>query len=231
MRRSMLVMAGLFLAVLVLPANEVLGEVYEAPYYQAARPNCGPVPGGPCCDPCNCGSPATKLGRGVTNVLTGWIEIPKHTITGVFNANVTPLEGVGVGLARGFGRAIERTGIGAFEVLTFPIPGYYPLLCPEYISLESNCMAWRTANYCGGCCPMPSCMPCCPPPPPCGVGWGPPPMPRPDMARADMPQPDGRPLPPPPMMGRNTPPAPPTSAGSAGERAPGPVSYPDDYLK
>jgi putative exosortase-associated protein (TIGR04073 family) len=224
MRRSVLVMAGLMLTVLIFPGTPVQGEVYEAPFYtevshpeivQAGGPMMSAGPGGcaPYCDPCCGDSPATKLGRGVTNTLTGWIEVPKHTLMGVFNCNVTPLEGIGVGLARGFGRAIERTGIGIYEAVTFPIPGYYPLLCPEYISLEQNCMRWRTAPYCGGCCTPPCGAPsCCPAPCDWGGGW--------NQAFAKG---DPRPMPPPPGN------APPRAAAPSG--GPGTATYPDNFYK
>ncbi|GMV66102.1 MAG: hypothetical protein AMXMBFR75_18990 [Candidatus Hinthialibacteria bacterium] len=240
-----MLVAGMMLAALTFPVHQVMGENYTAPYYSAPGPEiqqamyggagCAGGQGmgyGPgcmtACDPCaDEGSPATKLGRGVTNVLTGWLEFPKHTLTGVFNCNVTPLEGLGVGMARGMGRAIERTGVGIFEVVTFPIPGFSPLLCPEYISLESNCMAWRNDCYCGGNCPPPcpsfnACPPPCPPPcppAPCGPpaggmsGWN-----------QALQKPAN-------TMAMGNPPSPMVPTGPARDRAPGAVTYPDDFLK
>ena len=77
----------------------------------------------------------TKLGRGLANVLSGWAEIPKEiyerskdseTLGGiVFTAPV-------VGVAK----AVGRTAVGFFEVVTFflPIPeDYGPLVEPEFV--------------------------------------------------------------------------------------------------
>ncbi|MCG3199062.1 MAG: exosortase system-associated protein, TIGR04073 family [Candidatus Omnitrophica bacterium] len=223
MRRGWLLLGGIVLAVLALPAHQVFGEVYEAPYYLNQGPvamqasygpgsgPCGPVCG-PVCDPCCGNSPATKLGRGVSNVLTGWMEVPKHVVTGVFNCNVTPLEGLGVGFFRGWGRAIERTGVGLFEVVTFPLPGYDPLLCPEYVSLEPACMNWRRGQYQG--CWMPGCG-CCPQP--CDPCWGNVAAPRPVDNRM--------------AMGGSSPSEPPAAGTPSGDRRPGPVIYPDKYLE
>lgn len=223
-----MLVAGLLAMAMIVPVQGVLAEVYSAPYYQApqaevALASYGPagyMPGpmgsgyGYGCDPCASGSPATKLGRGVTNALTGWMEFPKHTIMGVFSCNVTPLEGTAVGMFRGFGRAVERTGIGLFEVVTFPIPGFSPLLCPEYISLEGNCGCWRTQPYYSGCCPQPCAPSCAPPcPDPCQGGWN-----------QAFQRPAGNSM----AMG-NPPQTPP--AGPSRERVQGAVTYPDDFLK
>ena len=74
---------------------------------------------------------AAKLGRGVANVLTGWVEIPiqmqnyyvpNDTGTSLFT-------GAAVGLARG----VIRTGVGAYETVTFFLPypeGFAPILPP-----------------------------------------------------------------------------------------------------
>ena len=76
----------------------------------------------------------TKLGRGVANVLTGWVEIPKN----VYNVSVeeNALTGATLGLAKGAGMTIVRTGAGIFEIATFPFPlpqDYKPILEPEYV--------------------------------------------------------------------------------------------------
>jgi putative exosortase-associated protein (TIGR04073 family) len=76
----------------------------------------------------------TKLARGVTNISTGWLEIPKQVhriaaqegwVTGAWRG---PLEGLGMFVA--------RTASGAYEVLTFPIPvpaRFQPLLIPDFV--------------------------------------------------------------------------------------------------
>ena len=76
----------------------------------------------------------TKLGRGVANVLTGWVEIPKN----IYDTSVkdNALAGVTLGLAMGAGMTIVRTGAGIYEIGTFPFPlpeNYKPILEPEYV--------------------------------------------------------------------------------------------------
>src|SRR3989338_2984876 len=76
----------------------------------------------------------TKLGRGVANALTGWVEVPKN----IYNVSVeeNALAGVTLGLAKGAGMTIVRTGAGIYEIATFPFPlpqDYKPILEPEYV--------------------------------------------------------------------------------------------------
>ena len=76
----------------------------------------------------------SKLGRGVANTLTGWVELPKN----VYNTSVeeNAFTGMTMGLAKGAGMLLVRTGAGIFEVATFPFPvpeDYKPILEPEYV--------------------------------------------------------------------------------------------------
>ena len=66
--------------------------------------------------------PIHKIGRGLVNVLTGWIELPKQIHLG--SQEDHPVTGVGWGLVRGAGLTVLRGGVGIFEAVTFPIP--YP---------------------------------------------------------------------------------------------------------
>lgn len=78
----------------------------------------------------------TKLGRGLSNVLLGWAEIPV-----TFDEKLK--EGkplgylVGVVPVLGTTRALLRTGTGVFEMVTFPSSdlevNFEPILEPEYI--------------------------------------------------------------------------------------------------
>ena len=78
----------------------------------------------------------TKLGRGLSNVLLGWAEIPV-----TFDQKLK--EGkplgylVGVVPVLGTTRALLRTGTGVFEMFTFPSSdlevNFAPILEPEYI--------------------------------------------------------------------------------------------------
>ena len=81
--------------------------------------------------------PAKKLGRGLANILTGWIELPKN----IYDTSVedNPLAGLTIGLAKGVGMTIVRTGAGIYEVATFPFPipeDYGPVLEPEFVFSE-----------------------------------------------------------------------------------------------
>src|SRR3989338_34566 len=83
---------------------------------------------------CFAQDPFTKLGRGVANALTGWVELPKNIYKTSVEDNA--LAGVTLGLARGAGLTIVRTGAGIYEIATFPFPlpeNYKPILEPEYV--------------------------------------------------------------------------------------------------
>lgn len=83
--------------------------------------------------PSNEYGPTRKLGRGVSNVLFGWTEIP-HTI-GQVNTREGNAAAGGYGVVRGVGRGFMRFGVGIFEIVTFPFPAvrgtYYPALTPD----------------------------------------------------------------------------------------------------
>lgn len=84
--------------------------------------------------------PIHKLGRGVTNVLTGWIELPKQVHLGKQESN--PLEGMGQGLVRGVGRTFLRLGVGVYEAVTFPLP-YPKEFASPYQQMELSDYAWE----------------------------------------------------------------------------------------
>ena len=82
---------------------------------------------------CFAQDPFTKLGRGVANTLTGWIELPKNIYNTGTESNA--FAGVTLGLARGVGMTVVRTAAGIYDVVTFPFPlpqDYKPILQPEY---------------------------------------------------------------------------------------------------
>lgn len=75
-----------------------------------------------------------KLVRGVANVGTGWVELPKQIVT-TFQEDGA-LKGIVVGPLKGIGMTLVRTLAGVGEIVTFlvPAPGYYdPYLDPEYV--------------------------------------------------------------------------------------------------
>lgn len=82
-----------------------------------------------------------KLIRGVVNLSTGWIEIPRQIY------EVGTHEGWVRGILRGpfdgIGMFFARTVAGALETATFPVPlpTYKPLLMPVY--------AWESENPSG----------------------------------------------------------------------------------
>lgn len=83
---------------------------------------------------CFAQDPFTKLGRGVANTLTGWVELPKN----IYNTSVedNAFTGMTLGLAKGAGMSIVRTGAGIYEIVTFPFPlpqDYAPIIEPEYV--------------------------------------------------------------------------------------------------
>ena len=83
---------------------------------------------------CFAQDPFTKLGRGVANTLTGWVELPKNIYDTSVQQNA--LSGMTLGLAKGAGMTLVRTGAGIYEIATFPFPlpeNYKPILEPEYV--------------------------------------------------------------------------------------------------
>ena len=86
---------------------------------------------------CFAQDPGKKLVRGVANVLTGWVELPKNIYDTSVEENI--FSGLTIGLAKGLGMGIVRTGAGIYEVITFPFPipeDYAPVLEPEFVFNE-----------------------------------------------------------------------------------------------
>jgi putative exosortase-associated protein (TIGR04073 family) len=79
-----------------------------------------------------CAGPEKKLGRGLNNMF----EIvrmgeARRTVeqTALFESPDTAYT---TGLIRGLDRSLARTGLGLYEVVTFPIPSYDPV-CTKYL--------------------------------------------------------------------------------------------------
>jgi len=74
-----------------------------------------------------CAGPEQKLGRGVSN---SWDIIRlgemRRTVeqTAVLSS---PGEGYTTGFIRGLDRSVQRTGLGVYEIVTFPFPPYHPI--------------------------------------------------------------------------------------------------------
>jgi putative exosortase-associated protein (TIGR04073 family) len=78
-----------------------------------------------------CAGPENKLGRGMGNIfepirMGEMRRSVEQTV--IFDS---PEAGVATGLVRGFDHTVARTALGAFEIVTFPIPmpktGYGPM--------------------------------------------------------------------------------------------------------
>jgi putative exosortase-associated protein (TIGR04073 family) len=84
--------------------------------------------------------PIHKMGRGVVNVLTGWLEVPKQIHLGKQEEN--PLAGVGRGILKGASLTVLRAGVGMYEALTFPLP-YPKAFASPYEQMELPDYAWE----------------------------------------------------------------------------------------
>lgn len=84
--------------------------------------------------PFNTREALAKLVRGLVNVLTGWVEIPKRVHE--TSEESGPGTGFTLGMIRGLGYGLTRTLGGLYEMVTFPVPappGYQPVMRPAYI--------------------------------------------------------------------------------------------------
>jgi putative exosortase-associated protein (TIGR04073 family) len=75
-----------------------------------------------------------KLTRGVINIGTGWVEIPKR-VQETSQASGSAA-GFTWGILRGIGHGFIRTAAGLYELVTFPFPAppdYSPVIQPEYV--------------------------------------------------------------------------------------------------
>ncbi len=85
-----------------------------------------------------CAGPERKLGRGISNVT----EIAR---LGEFRRSMeqtaiwdSPEDGLTTGLVHGVTATAKRTLVGAYEVVTFPLPSYEPTLLPEHGQYPDN---------------------------------------------------------------------------------------------
>lgn len=95
----------------------------------------GPCAAKPCTTDQMCNNDAwKKLGRGLCNMLTFPLELPSQ----ISKVNLTdgPMAAFTWGLLKGVGMTGFRALVGAYEVVTFPMPlpaGYAPILTdPEF---------------------------------------------------------------------------------------------------
>ena len=84
--------------------------------------------------PCFAQNMLRKLGRGVGNVTTSVFEIPK-SIQEIFY-DEGPLAAGTYGILDGIYKFLVRTVVGAYEIVSFPIPipgDYAPIIEPEFL--------------------------------------------------------------------------------------------------
>ena len=83
-----------------------------------------------------CAGPEQKLGRGFNNtfeIVRGGEMRRTVEQTALWDS---PEEGYTTGAVRGFHRTLARTGLGLWEIITFPIPNHdksYGPLCTDYL--------------------------------------------------------------------------------------------------
>ncbi len=84
---------------------------------------------------CFAQDPLKKLGRGISNLCLGWIEI--FTTIEDTGKSDGIVGAVTYGVLKGLAKGIQRTFVGAYETITFPIPApkdYKPILTkPEFV--------------------------------------------------------------------------------------------------
>ncbi|MFC1809644.1 exosortase system-associated protein, TIGR04073 family [Candidatus Omnitrophota bacterium] len=75
-----------------------------------------------------------KLGRGTGNLVTSVFEIPQQLE--IAWKEYSYVGGTAIGLVKGVGLFLARTGVAIYETLTFPIEkpvGFEPIMDPEFV--------------------------------------------------------------------------------------------------
>jgi putative exosortase-associated protein (TIGR04073 family) len=75
-----------------------------------------------------CAGPESKLGRGISNTTS--VVTLGDINRGVEQAAVMgdPGPGYATGFVHGFDQTIKRTGMGIYEIVSFPFPPYHPVM-------------------------------------------------------------------------------------------------------
>ena len=82
---------------------------------------------------CTFPRPLMKLGRGLSNLTFGWLELPQNIDAGYAQRPDDVATGMFTGVVVGLLKSLRRTGVGAYETLTFWVPApaeYEPILPP-----------------------------------------------------------------------------------------------------
>ncbi len=80
-----------------------------------------------------------KAGRGMANMTTGWLELPKQVYETSKEDGVA--KGILIGTLKGMGMTVVRTvgGVGEFATFYLSYPGFYdPYFEPAYVWEKSN---------------------------------------------------------------------------------------------
>jgi len=121
-RKGGILVAAILFVALVLQVTPVFAQVYDPE-------NDLPKPSG-------LEKRMTKLGRGFSNIMFGWAEIPK-TFDEKLKAGKPLAYLLGVVPVLGTTRAVMRTSTGVFETVSFPFSdkavNFDAVLEPEYI--------------------------------------------------------------------------------------------------
>ncbi len=89
------------------------------------------------CQTCFAGDALRKCGRGVSNILFGWVDIPAEmNRVKAAPGNTSEAGSLIVGSLKGIFKMMGRMAAGVYEVCTFPIPvpaQYDPVVDPEFV--------------------------------------------------------------------------------------------------
>ena len=85
--------------------------------------------------------PARQLGRGISNLAVGVLEVPKniHSV----NEDDGGVAALTYGTARGVWRFAAREAVGVLEIVTFPF-GWEPIIEPEFLLQPTQTSEWKT---------------------------------------------------------------------------------------
>lgn len=78
-------------------------------------------------------NPAYKLGRGITNMASCWLEVPKQIY--LTSKEYNPLIGFTFGIMKGAAYTVLRGSAGVYDTTTFLLPKYDLLLMePQFVT-------------------------------------------------------------------------------------------------
>jgi len=84
-------------------------------------------------------TPVRKLGRGIANILSGFLEIPINIVDAAESEGY--IASVTYGVVKGVAMTCLRTAVGVYETATFFVPlpwAYETILEPEFLLSEDN---------------------------------------------------------------------------------------------